>query len=197
MGKRPAGKLILVRHGESEGNRDRIFTTTPAELALTDLGRRQAEDAAVAIGRRFAPELVISSPYLRALDTAKIIAAGLELPLAVERDLHEMDMGSLRGKPYDVVQTFPDYDAARRWLWKPPGGESFEGVKQRVAPVMDRLARAHPGKEIVIVSHGGVMLSLWAHVTGSWESAIVPENCQIVVIEHAGGRYSRPQTVRD
>jgi broad specificity phosphatase PhoE len=63
--------------------------------------------------------------------------------------------------------------------------------------VIDRLARAHPGKEIVIVSHGGVMLSLWAHVTGSWEDAVVPGNCQIIVIEHAGGRYDRPKVVGD
>ena len=195
MGQETAGKLILVRHGESEGNRDRIFTITPAELALTELGRRQAQDAAVTIGRRFAPERVISSPYLRARDTAQIIAARLELPLAVEHDLHERDMGSLRGQPYDAVPIFPDFDAS--WRWTPPGGESFAGVQQRVAPVMDRLARAHPGKEIVIVSHGGVMLSFWAHVTGSWEGAVVPENCQIIVIEHAGGRYSRPRIVRD
>ena len=40
------GKLILVRHGESVGNRERIFTTTPVELALTDIGREQARQAA-------------------------------------------------------------------------------------------------------------------------------------------------------
>jgi len=195
MGKK--GRLILVRHGESEGNRDRIFTTTPAELALTDLGRTQAADAAVKIGTRFAPELVISSPYLRARHTAEIIAAGLELPLKIEPHLHEREMGDLKGQPYDAVLRDQAYDPERRWLWTPPGGESFDDVKRRAAPVIDRLAREHPGKELVIVSHGGVMLSLWAHVTGSWEDAIIPGNCEVIVIEHAAGRYHPPKVVND
>lgn len=195
MGKN--GRLILVRHGESEGNRDRIFTITPAELALTDLGRVQAADAAVKISTRFAPELVISSPYLRARHTAEIIAASLELPLKIEPNLHEREMGNLKGEPYDAALRHPAYDPARHWLWTPPGGESFDDVKRRVAPVIDRLAREHPGKELVIVSHGGVMLSLWAHVTGSWEGAVVPGNCEVIVIEHAAGRYHPPKVVSD
>jgi broad specificity phosphatase PhoE len=191
------GRLILVRHGESEGNRDRIFTTTPVELALTELGRSQAADAAVKIGTRFAPELVISSPYVRARHTAEIIAAGLELPLKIEPNLHERDMGHLKGQSYDSVIEDPTYDPERRWLWTPHGGESFEDVKRRVAPVIDRLAREHPDRDLVIVSHGGVMLSLWAHVTGSWEGAILAGNCEVIVIEHANGRYHPPKVVND
>jgi broad specificity phosphatase PhoE len=44
----------------------------------------------------------------------------------------------------------------------------------------------------VIVSHGGVMRAVWAHVTGKWEDAHVPPNCGIVVIEHRNGRYGHP-----
>jgi broad specificity phosphatase PhoE len=45
----------------------------------------------------------------------------------------------------------------------------------------------------VIVSHGGVMRAVWAHVTGKWENAHVPPNCGIVVIEHHGGHYRAPE----
>jgi probable phosphoglycerate mutase len=189
--------LILVRHGESAGNRDRIFTTTPAALPLTESGRLQATEAAVRIGTRFRPKLVIASPYLRARDTAEIIAAGLELPVVIEHSLHERDMGRLRGQPYDAVLRDPAYDPSRHWLWTPPGGESFEDVKRRTSPILDRLARVHQGDEVVVVSHGGVMMALWAHVTGSWEGAAVPPNCGIIVIEHAGGRYNRPRVLAD
>jgi broad specificity phosphatase PhoE len=191
------GRLILVRHGESEGNRDRIFTTTPAELALTDTGRRQAGEAAGRIAARFAPEVVIASPYRRAHDTAKIIALELKLPLEVEPLLHERDMGQLRGEPYDAVLKHPEYDPLKPWMWTPPGGESFADVQRRAAPVLDRLAREHSAKDVVVVSHGGVMMSLWAHVTGTWEGAAVPLNCGIIVIEHAVGRYHRPQVLGD
>ena len=47
----------------------------------------------------------------------------------------------------------------------------------------------------MVVSHGGVMRAVWAHVTGKWENAHVPPNCGIVVIEHQGGRYREPEVV--
>jgi ribonuclease H / adenosylcobalamin/alpha-ribazole phosphatase len=194
---RSAGRLILVRHGESEGNRDRVFTTTPFELALTETGRRQAREAAARIAARFGPELVISSPYARARDTAQIIAVELELPLKVEHALHEREMGELKGQPYDSMFASPAFDPAQRWLWKPPGGESLEEVRQRTGPIIDRLVREHPMQDLVVVSHGGVMVSLWAHATGSWEGAVVPQNCGIIVIEHVAGRYKPPRVVID
>ena len=68
------GKLILVRHGESEGNVTRVFTTTPMTLALTALGRIQARQAAQRIRAVANPRIVIASPYVRARDTGMIIA---------------------------------------------------------------------------------------------------------------------------
>jgi broad specificity phosphatase PhoE len=64
---------------------------------------------------------------------------------------------------------------------------------KRVAPVLDAVAKKYPDDEIVVVSHGGVMRAVWAHVTGKWENAHVPPNCGIVVIEHHGGRYRAPE----
>jgi broad specificity phosphatase PhoE len=65
----------------------------------------------------------------------------------------------------------------------------------RSAPALDRLARAHPDRELIIVSHGGVMRTLWAHVTGSWEGSHIPANCGIVVVEHDAGRYLVPRVL--
>jgi len=56
------GKLIMVRHGESEGNAIRRFTTS-GEAKITDLGRRQAQEAAVRIKLKFKPTLVIASTF--------------------------------------------------------------------------------------------------------------------------------------
>ena len=68
-------------------------------------------------------------------------------------------------------------------------------VQARVGPILDRLAAAHAGTDLIVVSHGGVMACLWAHVTGSWENAHVPPNCGIVLIEHRSGRYRAPEVV--
>jgi broad specificity phosphatase PhoE len=186
------GKLILVRHGESAGNRDRIFATSPQELPLTELGYQQAGEAARLIAARFHPKLVVSSEMRRASETARIMAGALGLPLRLEPNLHEREIGAHRGRAYDSFLSEPDYDPQRPWAWKPQGGESYEEVQARVGPILDRLAASYPDGEVVVVSHGGVMTCLWAYVTGSWEGAHVPANCGIVLLEHSASGYAAP-----
>src|ERR1700691_613307 len=99
------GKLILVRHGESVGNRERIFTITPNELALTELGYEQARAAGHFIADKFKAEVVVSSPYTRARETAREIAAILKLPVEIDPYLHERDVGSLKGQSYESILT--------------------------------------------------------------------------------------------
>jgi broad specificity phosphatase PhoE len=187
-------KLILVRHGESEGNRTRRFTTSP-DAPITDLGRRQAHEAANVIRGKFRPELIIASPYARARDTGRIIATELGLPLEIETDFREQSLGELAGQPYEVVFNDPTFVRERSWEWRPPNGESHVDVLARTGPLLDRVARRFGESEIVIVSHGGVMRSLWAHVTGTWSDTHIPANCGIVLIEHEGGRYRPPPRV--
>jgi probable phosphoglycerate mutase len=174
-------KLILVRHGESSGNRDRIYAVSPHDLPLTELGYRQAQEAARRIAELFNPQLVVTSAYKRASE--------------FEPNLHEREFGAHRGRSYDSFLTEPDYDSRRPWAWKPQGGESYEDVRARVGPILDRLAAAHPGEDVVVVSHGGVMACLWAHVTDRWEDAYVAPNCGIVLIEHTPKGYLPPRVI--
>ncbi|HZC46816.1 MAG TPA: histidine phosphatase family protein [Candidatus Acidoferrum sp.] len=188
------GKLIMVRHGESEGNAIRRFTTS-GEAKITDLGRRQAHDAAVKIKLKYKPTLVIASTFARARETGRIIAEELGIPLEYEAEFREQSLGDLAGKPYESIAADPTFDPKRSWVWRAPNGESHEDVLKRVGPVLDSVAKKYPDDEIVIVSHGGVMRSVWAHVTGKWENAHVPPNCGIVVIEHQAGNYREPEVV--
>jgi broad specificity phosphatase PhoE len=177
----------MVRHGESEGNRDRRFTLT-TETPLTDRGRQQARRAARHIGKLYRPEVIVSSPFLRARQTSELLAEELKLPIEVVHDLHERDLGCLKGQSYDalreLVRTDPAYDPKNGWSWKPDGGESYEDVRRRVMVAIEELRRRYAGREILIVSHGGVMLSVWAHIVGAWHGAHLPPNCGIVLVEH-------------
>ena len=194
-----AGKFILVRHGESEGNRERRFTIS-SDVPLTEAGRRQAYEAAARIARRFKPDAVVSSPFARARQTSQIIAGELKLPIEVVHDLHERDLGCLKGQSYDtlreLVRQDPNYDPANGWSWKPEGGESYEDVRVRVAAAVEGLRQRYRSREIVVVSHGGVMLSVWAHITGSWHGAHLPPNCGIVLVEHDHSRMYPPKIVQ-
>ena len=189
------GNIILVRHGESRGNRERVFADSPEDLPLTDLGYTQAHAAARRIAELFQPSLIVTSDYLRARETARVIAEELAVPLRVEPNLHEREVGVHRGMSYASLAQAPDYDASRPWAWQPQGGESYEEVQARVAPIMDRIAAAHPDTDVVLVSHGGVMVTLWAHAAGDWHGAHVPPNCGIVLIAHGRHGYSPPQVI--
>jgi broad specificity phosphatase PhoE len=189
------GRLILVRHGESLGNRDRIFSVDPGALPLTQLGYRQALEVANQIRTMFQAQWVVTSPFLRAQETGRVIAEVLKLPLVIEPQLYERDVGSLKGRSYDELERAPGYDLARPWAWRPEAGESYEDVKARVGPVLDRLAREHPNSDIVVVSHGGVMQTLQAHVTGDWRNLHAPPNCGMVVVEHSANGYLPPQII--
>lgn len=191
----PMGRLILVRHGESLSNVTRIFATEPADTPLTALGYAQARDVAELIAARFDAALVVSSGYLRARETARIIAETLGLPLAVEPLLHEREVGVHQGQSYDSIRSAPDFDSTRPWAWKPREGESFEDVRSRVAPILDRLAEAHRKRDVIIVSHGGVMTALWAHVSGYWPVEHSTPNCGIILVEHGPAGYSSPRVI--
>jgi len=191
------GRLVLIRHGESEGNRDRLFTHTP-EVPLTDAGRAQVRAAAEWVAAaRYRPVAIVSSPFLRARQTAAILAERLALAVRVEKDLREQSFGELAGQPYAALRDASDYDPARYWLWRPPGGETLVEVAARAGAALDRVAAGAPGNDVVVVSHGGVMMALWWHVTGEWRTGKVARNAGLVVVEHEAGRWRGATVIED
>jgi probable phosphoglycerate mutase len=180
------GRLILVRHAQSEGNRDQVFTPTPS-VPLTAVGRAQARTTADWIAARHAPEQIVSSPFTRARQTSDLMAGVLGVPVVVEEDLRERSYGAFAGRPYGSPRE--DYDPAVYWTWRPPGGETLLEVAERTGAVLDRIARATSGREVIVVSHGAVMMALWFHVTGAWRTNGVVRNAGVVLVEHQGGRW--------
>jgi broad specificity phosphatase PhoE len=196
MNSDPHARLLLVRHGESEGNRDRTFTQNP-DVPLTPFGRDQARAAAHRMVRRYRPSRLIASPYVRARQTAEIIANVIGLTVEFEVAFREQSFGVFAGRPYDALLGDAAYHEGPRWNWRPLGGESLTDVYARVVPAFDRVARDAEGQDIIIVSHGGVMVTLCAYVTGSWEGVTVAPNAGIVVVERHGHRYTAPVLVQD
>jgi broad specificity phosphatase PhoE len=176
-------RLLLVRHGESEGNFERCFSPNP-HIELTDRGVEQARAAGRRIAAGAVPVRIVSSPFRRALRTARLIAdeIGFRGAIETEHDLRERDIGELAGKPYSWMREHHAYRPDRFWEWRPAGGESLVDVQRRAAPVLERLL-AESGDDVLVVSHGGVMLALCAHVEGDWLRPKVARNCEVLVVE--------------
>ena len=189
-------RLLLVRHGESEGNRDRTFTQNP-DVPLTPFGREQARAAAHRLAKGYRPSRIVASPFTRARQTADIIAAVLGLSVELDAAFREQSFGIFAGQPYEALLTDAAYHEGPRWNWRPQGGESLADVYERVVPAFDRVARGANGQDVVIVSHGGVMVTLCAYVCGSWEGVTVTPNAGVVVVERHDGRYTPPVALQD
>ncbi len=189
------GRIILVRHGETEANLRRCFAESD-EIPLTDAGRVQARQIAEQLAREFHPAVVVSSPFLRARQTAAIIANALGLTAEAVAGIHERNFGCLRGHPYErlgEMMTAPIFsDPAQRRVWKPEGGESLEDVRQRAIAALESLRARYVGQEVVVVCHGAVIRAICAHITGDWDETYVIGNCAIAVIEYAGSDWKHP-----
>lgn len=153
--------LYLIRHGEAVTNVDSSVAGTRGDKGLTEKGREQAahlRDRLAATGEIQA-DVLIASTLERARQTAEIIAPALGLPIIADDDVQEMRVGEADGMSHDeFIATYgrPDF---RHAPFKPlsPGGENWPQFVVRVATALDRIARAHHGKTIVIVCHGGVI----------------------------------------
>jgi len=176
--------LWIVRHGESAGNVARELATATGlgriEIAERDVDvplSKLGEEQACALGGWFAgqslearPEVVLTSPYLRARRTADIVrecggfSAEIQRPTPDER-LREKEFGILdRLTPSGIRDLHPDQAEFRRLLGKfyhrPPGGESWCDVILRLRSALDTLSLHYAERRVLIVSHQVVVLCL-------------------------------------
>jgi probable phosphoglycerate mutase len=161
-------RFILVRHGETEWNREARIQGQ-RDSALTIQGRAQA----VAIAERLATErfdAIVSSDLGRAMDTAARIAMRCGRSVTGDSRLRERCYGEGEGMTYeDAGIKYPEafsrqFGAESEFAI--PGGESRRQFQERVARAFDSLAGEHPGARLVVVTHGGVLASIYRRILG-------------------------------
>ena len=165
---RPGLLLLLVRHGQSTYNVEGRLPGQLPGIPLTDEGRRQAQQAAIALsGLPLAA--VVSSPLERARETADIIARGWALPIRVDSRLMDIDVGAWSGEKLDDLnKTDPRWKSfVEHPNQAPEGVESFPEVQARaVASVEDIRQDTALGPYVVLVAHADVVKLILAHYTG-------------------------------
>ncbi len=158
-----APSLVIIRHGETAWNRDRRVMGN-ADIPLTERGRDQCVLAARALAA-FGIQRVVTSPLVRATETAEIIARALEIDVTEDIDLEEVRFGRWQGKTYDEIAGDPEYIAfaADPVGRRTPGGETIEDVQRRG---LASFARVPAGERVLFVSHGDIIRSTLCHYLG-------------------------------
>jgi len=171
--------ILLARHGETEWNRIGRYQGW-ADPPLNDTGREQARLLADQL-RSTPVDAVYSSDLRRARETAEILAAPHGVPVVVEPGLREVNVGAWSGLTRaEVERRFPGGER--------PGGETRKQHAARVLAAAERIARAHPGERILLVSHGGTMRALRTHVSDEPHHPIA--NCAVLELHFRDDRLT-------
>lgn len=156
--------LELLRHGETEqggGLRGSL------DDALTEQGWAQLRRSVQEAGPW---DRLISSPLQRCARFAEELAAARALPLDYERDLQELHFGDWEGRSAAELMHSDAEALGQFWAdpyaFTPPNGEPLSRFEVRVLGGLQRLAQAHDGQRLLLVTHGGVMRLLLARARG-------------------------------
>ncbi|WP_223941929.1 histidine phosphatase family protein [Arthrobacter sp. StoSoilB22] len=208
-----AVELLLIRHGESEGNvaatEARLsgaevidVPARDADVNLSSTGQDQAKALGTALARiaeELRPDAIVSSPYARALQTAEIAVetAGWPVKVLTDERLRDRELGILdRLTRLGVETRYPDEAERRLWLgklyYRPPGGESWADVALRLRSILDELNTLGSGQRVMLVCHDAVILLVRYVLEGMSEQEILDLAATTSVLNASITRYVRP-----
>ncbi|MGH3065724.1 MAG: histidine phosphatase family protein [Gaiellaceae bacterium] len=172
--------IVLVRHGETDWNRDSRFQGH-ADIPLNEVGRGQARElAGLLAGEPI--NTVYTSSLRRASETADIVAEALGLHALPLDALREIDVGTWEGLTIDEVKSrFPEHvDWRSGW----EEGENYEDVSARVIPALLGLGVQHPDEQVLGVTHAGPIRAALAFAMGLSDEEARPligplRNCSV------------------
>ena len=198
-------RILLVRHGQSQGNAERRFgghSPTP----LSELGLRQAEATARALTVENVTA-IYSSDLLRAVQTAEPLARETKLEIKRTGALRERSVGRMEGLTFeDAAEAFPEEYAAllrRDFEHVLLGGESYRQLLDRAASELDRAIAEHRGGTIAVFSHTGTICILALHLMGALDAPnlrpvwVSSANCGVTRFEIQHGGLIRVLNVND
>lgn len=198
-----SGRIILMRHGQTNANARHLLDTRPPGAELTPLGREQALAAGTML-KEITPDLgaVVSSIAIRAQQTALLAMSSfdghthgvagvdiLSVPVQVRTGLHEISVGDIEGRGDEGAHA-TYRETVRRWQSGDmaaafAGGESPTDLLRRAVPVVESFVG---DRDTVIVGHGAMIRILGlnaAEIPEELRSRRI-ENCGLVILEPTG-----------
>lgn len=168
-----SGRLILVRHGQTEANAAKRLDTRLPGARLTELGMSQARTLGQALAPR-SPSALVSSQALRARQTAGFVELASGIAVQVREGLHEAQAGELEDRSDEeshkmFMKVFHAWHTGDMHA-RVPGGESGHDVLDRYVPVLTSLREEFledgSAGDVVVVSHGAAIRLVAAQLAG-------------------------------
>lgn len=181
--------IFLVRHGETQWNVEYRLQGQVQHVRLDEEGVRQSK----LLAKRLAKEkidLIYSSPLERALQTAEMIAEPHGLAIITHAGLSERSHGIMDGLTREEIrknhpEVWKVYEGTRE-MPGIAGAETLAQLAERAFISFMEISRQGPGKNIVVVSHGGVNRAIISRLVGIERSKIRQHNCCINIIKYDG-----------
>lgn len=152
-------EVIFLRHGQTDGNQQ-LRMLGSIDMPLNPAGVKEAEAFRKTVAD-FKPDVILTSPLERAMQTAKIIAPG-GVPVVAEPLALERNPGQLEGmNQAEILAACPGAEYIKKrginYCVNPPDGESLEQAKKRVEKLFGEILRRYRGQKVIIVSHGDLL----------------------------------------
>ena len=191
-------KIILIRHGYSQGNAFGKAFCGQTDLPLTPIGREQANEVCEFVLKNYSVDKVFSSDLSRASDTIKPLAEKLKLKVNLSKNLREFDVGWWEGKSFTHVE---EIDGVRYRAYraldetvKLGDAESLSDVGERAHSEILRIAKDCDGKTIVIATHFWSITTFVAEVLGLTLSQFCAnneiKNASITEVDFDGEKFT-------
>lgn len=195
-------RLYLIRHGETDWNKQKKFQGW-TDIDLNENGKMQAE----LLGERFKDikvDEIYSSPLQRSVNTAKPIAQIKNLSIIENENFKEINFGEWEGLTVSEIYEKAGEDFVT-FMKKPeegtfPGDGSFANVTKRIAEGLEEVLDGKEDKNIVIVSHGGIVrltISYLMNFPGDWYNKTWIDNTSVSVIELSKNRGNLLRVLND
>jgi len=146
--------VYFIRHAQSIANKER-YLASKLPVPITAEGLSDSKRIARELSNIVTIQKIISSPLVRAVQTAQAFADEFFLDVFTDPRLEEQDLGVFSGLSYDEVKTMKGYETnpLNRWNWKPAKGESYSQVTDRVLSFFYDMEKVLTTQEVLIVTH--------------------------------------------
>jgi isoleucyl-tRNA synthetase len=169
-----AVEITFVRHGQTDWNGDTKRMQGRTDNPLNETGKEQATEKRSEINHADY-DVIITSPLVRAHETAEILAPGREI--VVDEAVIEKNLGDFEGMTYEeIYEKYPDFKntADIRYKKDTPSGETHADMLARIRSFVEKIKRDHAGKRVLVVCHG-IVLRYFIYLAESDEAILDTE----------------------